>query len=75
MFDRYILVIVISLFIILGGLLVLDQATESEYLYLARGIECKEFDKDSNTLKQCKDGNLGEVELINPISVIKVRIR
>ena len=46
-----------------------------EYIYVARGVQCKEYDKESNTLKKCEDGIFGEVEIINPISVLKIRVK
>ena len=46
-----------------------------EYIYVARGVQCKEYDKESNILKRCDDATFGEVEIINPISVLKIRVR
>ena len=50
-------------------------SVKPEYIYVARGVQCKEYDKESNTLKECDDATFGEVEIINPISVLKIRIR
>jgi hypothetical protein len=61
---------------VLGGLvyLTINKVGGSEYIYVARGIQCKEYDKDTNTLKQCDESIYGEVEIINPISILKVRL-
>lgn len=45
-----------------------------KYIYIARGVTCKEFDKESNSVKHCFSEEFGEdFDIINPVSVIKVK--
>jgi hypothetical protein len=73
--DKLILIAIASLIVLGLSTLYISQVNKPEYVYVARGIQCKEYDKDSNVLKKCDDSQFGEVEIINPIAVLKIRIK
>ena len=66
-------VLVLAVLAVIGYLMI-NKVGSSNYVYVARGIQCKEYDKDTNTLKKCDDSIFGEVEIINPVSILKVQL-
>lgn len=77
LFSSFDKILFVAMLVILGIVLAaffLDKTFSSKYIYSARGVICEEFDKDSNTLKNCDAGSLGKVEIINPISILKIKV-
>lgn len=73
-FDKILFVVVLCLLGFVLGAVFLDKTFSTKYIYSARGVICEEFDSGSNTLKNCDAGDLGKVEIINPISVLKIKV-
>jgi len=61
--------LVLGFFVVLG----LHNFNKNEYIYIARGVQCKNFDKDTNTLSECSDGLLENYDIINPISIVRIK--
>ena len=73
--DTLIALTIVGVLLIITPVIIMYKINTPEYIYVARGIQCKEYDKDSNVLKKCDDSQFGEVEIINPIAVLKIRIK
>jgi hypothetical protein len=72
--DFFLLFGIAGATLILASIIILNKVNSNEYIYIARGVQCKEYDKENNVLSKCDDATFGEVDIINPISILKIKI-
>jgi hypothetical protein len=72
--DNLGILVVLFIFAFAMGAAVYVGTKKNDYIYIARGVECAEYDRDNNILKDCNFGELGKVDIINPISVIRIKL-